>query len=191
MKKILLIVAAAIASVSAFAQPKFAHVNMQELVMLMPEADQARKTMQAASTEAEETFKSMADEFDAKYQKYQANAANWSAAIREAKEKELNEIQQRIAEIREVLAQELNQKQNELMAPISEKAKQVVSDLAKAGGYIYVFDVSTFYYLDEKQSVDLTPQARKTLGIPEGRTLESLMLEQQAEAQAAAAKAAE
>ena len=42
MKKIILIVAAALVSLSASAQ-KFAHVNFNELVMLMPAADSMRQ----------------------------------------------------------------------------------------------------------------------------------------------------
>jgi hypothetical protein len=36
-------------------------------------------------------------------------------------------------------------------------------------------------YLDDKQTVDLTQEARKALNIPEGRTLESLQKELQAQ----------
>ena len=38
-------------------------------------------------------------------------------------------------------------------------------------------------YIDTKQSTDLTPAARKALNIPDGRTLESLQAELQAQAQ--------
>ena len=74
------------------------------------------------------------------------------------------------------------------MAPIYQKANETVKSLAKAGGYIYVIDVNTALYIDPEQSVDLTPEARKVLGIAEGRTLESLSQEIQAK-QAAAAQA--
>ena len=38
-------------------------------------------------------------------------------------------------------------------------------------------------YVDETQSVDLTPAARKALNIPDGRTLETLQQELQAQSQ--------
>ena len=44
-----------------------------------------------------------------------------------------------------------------------------------------VFDVSTALYFDESAVVDLTPAARKALGIKEGRTLEQLAQELQAQ----------
>ena len=58
-----------------------------------------------------------------------------------------------------------------------------MNDIAKAGGYIYVFDSTAVLYIDAAQSTDITAEARKALGIPEGRTLESLQAELQSRAQ--------
>ena len=186
MKKVLLIAALAFVSVAGFAQ-KFAHVNFSELVQLCPEADQARATITASQQEAQETYQAMVDEFNTKYQAYQSKASTWTQAIRESKEKELTEIQQRIQEFGQTIQAELQQQEQQLMAPIYEKANNALQELAKKGGYIYVFDISTALYVDPAQSTDLTPEARKVLNIPADRTLESLQAELQAAAQAAAA----
>ena len=69
------------------------------------------------------------------------------------------------------------------MAPIQQKAIEVVNNLAKAGGYIYVFERGSLLYIDEAQSTDLTKAARKALNIPDERTLETLQQELQARAQ--------
>ena len=69
------------------------------------------------------------------------------------------------------------------MAPIQQKAVEVVHKLAKECGFIYVFEEGSLLFVDEAQSVDLTPAARKALNIPEGRTLESLQQELQAKQQ--------
>ena len=161
MKRILLFAAMALISAAAFAQPKFAHVNFTELYQLMPEADQARATLNAATA-----------------------ASTWTQTIRESKEKELSDIQQRLMEFEQSIQQELAAKQNELMAPLVQKAQDTVSSIAKAGGYVYVFDAPQMLYIDPAQSTDLTPAARKALNIPEGRTLETLQAELQAAAQA-------
>lgn len=185
MKKIVLFVAAAVLTLSASAQNlKFAHVNYSELVQLMPEADAARAQLSAQSKEFDETYASMLEEFQSKYQQYQQKSSTWTAAIRESKEKELNDIQQRIQEFQQTANQELTASQNSLMAPIQQKALETVQKLAKEGGYIYVFEQSQIIYIDNAQSTDLTPAARKALGIPEGRTLETLQAELQAAAQA-------
>ena len=184
MKKILLIAAAAIVSFSASAQNlKFAHVNYTELVQLMPEADQARTALAASRKEAEETFQGMYEEYQNKLTQYQQKAESWTAAVRQSKEKELTDIQNRLQEFQQTIQQELQQQQNQLMAPIQQKAVQTVEKLAKDGGYIYVFETGSLLYIDTKQSTDLTPAARKALNIPDGRTLESLQAELQAQAQ--------
>ena len=185
MKKILMVAAMAFAAVAGFAQPKFAHVNFNELVMLMPEADAARTQIAAAQKEAQETFQSMYEEYQAKAQQYQQKAATWTPAIKESKERELGDIQQRLEEFNQTIQQELQQQQNQLMAPIYQKAQDTLNKIAKDGGYIYVFDQSSMLYLDPAQSTDLTPAARKALGIAEGRTLEALQAELQAQAEAA------
>ena len=187
MKKIVLFAAMAFVAVTGFAQPKFAHVNFTELVQLMPEADKARETMTASQKEASDTFQSMYEEYQTKVTQYQQKSASWTPAIKESKEKELAGIQQRLEEFNQTIQQELQQQQQQLMAPIYQKAQETVNTIAKAGGYIYVMDQSTFLYLDPTQSVDITPQARKALGIPEGRTLETLQAELQAAAEAEAA----
>ena len=177
MKKIFLIVATSLLSLAAVAQPMFAHVNFAELVQLMPEADAARAALDASNKEIQETYSAMVEEYQTKYTAYQQKASTWTPAIRESKEKELQGIVTRIQEFEQSIQTDLQQQQQTLMAPIQKKASEVVNTLAKEGGYIYVFDVNTALYIDNAQSVDLTPAARKMLGIPEGRTLESLQQE--------------
>lgn len=192
MKKIVLIAAMAFVTAAGFAQPKFAHVNFSELVQLMPEADQAREAMQASQKEASDTFQAMYEEYQTKVQQYQQKSATWTPAIKESKEKELTDIQQRLEEFNQTIQQELQQQQQQLMAPIYQKAQETVNTIAKAGNYMYVIDITSVLYLDPAQSTDITAQARKALNIPEGRTMESLQAELQAQAEAAqAAQAAQ
>lgn len=185
MKKIILVAVAAVLTLSASAKSlKFAHVNYTELVQLTPDADAARAKLNAQSKEIDETYQSMVEEFNTKYSQYQQKAESWTEAVRKSKESELSEIQQRIQEFQQTAQQELSQSQTELMAPIQQKALETVTKLAKEGGYVYVFEVGSLLYVDPSKSTDLTPAARKALGIPEGRTLESLQKELQAQAQA-------
>ena len=79
--------------------------------------------------------------------------------------------------------QELSAKQNELMAPIVQKAQETVTKIAKQGGYIYVFDMGTALYIDETQSTNITREARRALNISDDKTLEALAAQQQAQAQ--------
>ena len=189
MKKILVIAAVALMSLSATAQElKWAYVDFNELVMLMPEMDSARATMEENQKTNEEILVAMYDEYQTKYQQYQQKQATWTPAIRESKEKEIMEIQSRLEQTQQSLQQEMQQLQQSLQAPIYEKAQNTVNELAKAKGVAFVFEKNSMLYMDPAQGIDLTVEARKALNIPEGRTLETLQAELQAKAQAAQAQ---
>ena len=190
MKKILLIAVMAVMSVAAGAQSlKWAYVDFNELVMLMPEMDEARATMDENAKTNEEILVAMYEEYQTKMTQYQQKAETWTPAIRESKEKEIMEIQSRFEQTQQSLQVELQQLQQNLQAPIYDKAQTTVSDLAKAKGVALVFEKSSLLYLDPAQGIDLTPEARTALKIPADRTLEALQAELQAKAQAQAAAA--
>ena len=190
MKKILLIAAMAVMSVAASAQNlKWAYVDFNELVMLMPEMDEARATLDENQKTNEEILVAMYEEYQTKMQQYQQKAETWTPAIRESKEREIMEIQSRFEQTQQSLQMELQQLQQNLQAPIYEKAQKTVNDLAKAQGIAFVFEKSSMLYVDPAQGIDLTPEARTALNIPADRTLEALQAELQAQAQAAAAAA--
>ena len=185
MKKIMLMALAVLICTAASAQQKFAHVNFQELIQLMPESASARDQIEAASKEAQETYQDMVNEFQNKYTQFEQKRATWTPAVLESKQKELSQIQNSIQEFEQAFQMDLQTLQNNLMAPIQQKAQETVNTLAKANGVIYVFDAASLLYFDASQSIDLTPEARKALNIPEDRTLETLQAELQAKAQAA------
>lgn len=176
---------ALICSAATAQSPKFAHVNFQELIQLMPEMDSARVQIEASQRDANEVYQTMVEEFQTKYAQFNEKQATWTNAVRESKQNELTSIQTRIQEFEQNIQQEMSQIQNALMAPIYQKAQQVINDLGKAQGFIYVFDSTQLLYIDPAQSTDLTADARTALNIPADRTIESLQAELQAKAQAA------
>ncbi len=189
MKKILLIAAMAVMSVAASAQSlKWAYVDFNELVMLMPEMDEARATLDENAKTNEEILVAMYEEYQTKMTQYQQKAETWTPAIRESKEKEIMEIQARFEQTQQSLQQEIQVLQQNLQAPIYQKAQDTVTELAKAQGIAFVFEKSSLLYVDPAQGVDLTPDARKALNIPADRTLEALQAELQAQAMAAQAQ---
>ena len=188
MKKIILIAAMAMMSVAAMAQDfKFGYVDFNEVIMLMPEMDEARKTIEENQKTNEEILMTMYKEYETKMQQYQQNNATWTPAVREMKEKEIMQLEQNLQQNQQVLQQEIQQLQQQLQAPIYEKAQKAVNELAKAKGLAVVFEKNSLLYLDPAQGVNLTPEARTALNIPADRTLEKLQQELQAKAQAAVA----
>ena len=186
MKKIILIAAMAIISVAATAQNlKFGYVNYTELVQLVPEMDTVREQLEAQEKETYETLGAMYQEYQTKAEQFQQKQSTWTPAIRDSKMKELQEIEARFQESQQIFQQELQQMQQMLQAPVYEKVQNTVTELAKAKGLAFVFEETQMLYIDPEQGLNLTPEARVALNIPEGRTIETLQAELQARAQAA------
>ena len=189
MKRFFLIAAMAVMSVAATAQDiKWAYVDFSEVIMLMPEMDEARATLEENQKTNEVILMAMYEEYQTKAQQFQQKAETWTPAVREVKEKEIMEIETRLQQTQQSLQQEMQQLQQNLQAPIYEKAQNTVNELAKAKGVAFVFDKTSLLYIDPAQGVDLTPEARTALGIPADRTMETLQAELQAKAQAAQAQ---
>ena len=105
--------------------------------------------------------------------------------MREAKEKELRDIEQRLQEFQQQISQELQQQQAKLFSPIYDKAQEAINKIAKAKGLTIVLDSTSALYFDEAATTDITADARKEMNIPADRTLEQLQQELAAEQQAA------
>lgn len=145
---------------------KFGHINSQELLAAMPERDSAEAKLKKFAKNLQEEIETLQVEFNKKYQDYLQKKATYTDAIREMKEKELQDLQQRSQEFEQTAQQDYQKQQGDLMKPIVEKANAAISKVAKANGFLYVFDVSTgsvAYFSD--QSTDVLPLVKKELGI--------------------------
>lgn len=174
MKKSLLIVIAFIFASASFAQElKFGHVNMQEIVYLMDEMDSARVVLEKYNQDIQDTYNSMVSEFQRKYTEYQQMAANWSPAVLEAKQKELQDIEVRIQEYQQSAQVDMQNKQQEIFAPIQMKANEAVQKVGRTNGLVYIFDISmgTIPFVNETLSIDVTPMVKAELNISPSKKL--------------------
>ena len=164
--KLTLAIALLMGSTSLFAQ-KFGRINTQEIIMSMPETKTMQTNMEAYAKELQDNIETMNVEFNTKLQDFQKNFNTMNDMAKEMKEKDLNDLQARIREFQERAQQEYQKKQNELLAPIIEKAKNAIDKISAAGGYLVVFDPSTgsLAYFDEATLTDIAPEVKKELGI--------------------------
>lgn len=164
MKKILILLAVII-SVSTFGQ-KFGHINSNDLLMAMPENQQARDAIQEHSKELETQLMAMQAELEQKYNDYLAKKETLSKLLQQTKETELNDLNTRIQSFQQTAQQDLQAKETELLKPIIEKARNTIREISKTEGYTYVFDTSTgaLVYWPE-DSDDILPLVKTKLGI--------------------------
>lgn len=166
MKK-LFIVLGVILGVSTVSAQKFARVNLQEVVVAMPEFEQAQKNLEAFGKDLQEQMEQIQVEFNNKYADFEKNQATMAASVKQMKQQELQQLQQRFSEFQQIAQQDFQKKEAELLEPVQKKAQEAVNKVAKAGGYIAVFNtaVPSLAYIDEAQTVDIAPLVKKELGI--------------------------
>jgi len=163
----IMIVALFVAATNVNAQNlKFGHINSQELLISMPERDSAESKLKRYAQDLQDQIETLGVEYNKKAQDYLQKKATYTDAIREMKEKELNELQQRAQEFEQTAQQDYQRMQGELMKPIMDKANEAIKKVAKANAFTYVFDLATgaVVYFSE-QSVDILPLVKKELGI--------------------------
>lgn len=150
---------------SANAQ-KFAYIDFQDLMQQMPEYKKANTDMETYGKTLQDQLKTMSAEFEKKYAEYQEKEKTWNEAIRDLKQKELRDLQNRIQEFQETAQENARKKETELLKPIIEKAKTTIATVAKESGYTYVFDSSPGTPLLYKPEGDnIMAAVKKKLGI--------------------------
>ena len=147
-----------------YAQSKIAHIDTQKLISEMPEVIAAQKQIKAVeetyTKEIENTYK----EFQTKAQSYSADAANQTDVTNQARQTELESMQQNIQKYRETAAQDLQKKQGEMMRPLYEKARAAIEKIASAQGYDYVLDASAGGSVIMAKGKDLMADVKSELG---------------------------
>lgn len=144
MKRIakLLLVVCFLASGTLYAQTKLkvGHIDSNKLLSIMPERNQVQATLENRAKEIENTLGGMQDEFERKYQDYLSKADSLSPLIRQTKEAELQDLQQRIQTFQTSAQQDYQNAEMELFQPVIDKAKKAIEDVAKENNFTYILD---------------------------------------------------
>ena len=167
MKKLIICAICALCGfTTANAQQKFGHVNAQEVIQAMPEFSKARTEIEALTKQYEADLKSMYEELQKKGDAYEKEQATLPANIKERREKELAEMQQKIQQSYQDNQQALAQAQQEKMNAITTKVLDAIKAVGQAGNYIYIMDMgSGVPYISTTLSTDVTAEVKKKLGI--------------------------
>ena len=173
MKKISLIIIASVffglAGQKLNAQElKFGHIDSDELIRSLPDYDTAIVRLERLSRDLTNVLEIMQVELNNKFVAYEREAANLLDVVRQDREQELNNLNNRIQEFRQTAQQQMDEKQAEYFQPIMEKVEKAIKDVGRENGFIYIFIVgqgSSVVYFDEAKSVDIMPLAKAKLGV--------------------------
>ena len=171
LRKLALVAVLALTASTAFGQ-KFGRVDLAAIVPNMPEYKEAVTNLEAYGMDLQNQLEQIQVEFNTLLANYEKNAATMSDSIRQLKEQELGQLQQRFQDFQQIAQQDMQRKEAELMNPIYEKANDAVKKIAAEGGYMAIFNTAGdqagsagLAYFDPAALTDITPEVKKALNI--------------------------
>ena len=167
MKKItsILLVTITCLTSTLFAQDKFGHIHSEQLLMMMPETADAEKTIQEYSQMLETQLQTMYSEYQTKLGEFQTNEGLMTDIVKEAKIKEIQDLELRIQQFQQTSQESIQQKRNEVLSPLLEKAQNAINEVAIEKNYTYIFDISLGSIVFGEESKDIMPLVKAKLGI--------------------------
>ncbi len=149
---------------STKAQGKIGYVSLQELVPSMPEYKKADTAMNDFQTALGQNFDDMRKEFNEQDSMLNSkDTSKYTKAQLELKRKNLGELYQKLQGWQQTAQQMSQQKQQELLAPITKKATDAIQAVAKENGYTYILTKEQL--LVSPPADDILPLVKKKLGI--------------------------
>jgi outer membrane protein len=144
------------------AQAKMAYVSVDEVVQLMPEYKKAMADMAQFDSALQINYAETVKELNRQDSMFRADSAKWSNAIRTANREKMKKLLTDLQGFEQSYQQQMQQKQEELMSPVAQKANALISDVAKTSGYAYVFRKEALLVYPDAD--DLLPAVKKKLG---------------------------
>ena len=146
------------------AQTKIGYISLTELIASMPDAKKADSSLQEYSNALNQNFEDQQKEFREQDSLLSSkDTVRFTKAQLELKRKNLIEMYQTLQGYQQKASQLYQQKRDELLAPIQKKAVEAAQNVAKEGGYTYVFVKDAL--LVSPPADDILPLVKKKLGI--------------------------
>ncbi len=152
-----------IAPMATFAQ-KFGHINSQTVIESLPEYIKARAEIEGQAKAYDNDMQAMQKEFQSKAEAYDKNASTMNETKRKETEAELQTLYQKVQQAQQDNNQALQKMQQEKFQPIMTKLQNAIKNVGKAGGYVYIMDITSgIPYISDTLSKDVTAEVKAEL----------------------------
>ena len=165
MKKLIIVVAAIIATHCSFAQQKLGYLNSTEIMQAMPEYKTMSESIEKKKMEYSKIMETMYAEYDKKTKELQADP-NMAKPLQDSKVQELKDLEKRMNDFQQKAQSDLQAYAQEIAKPLQAKFQSVVKEVAKEQGFSYIFDLAAnnVVYYPETGGFDLSPIVKSKLG---------------------------
>lgn len=145
---------------------KSGHINGQMLVEHMPEYKTAYEELNTYKKQYEDALLAMRSEYEKLIEDYKKAEQTAPKVILDTKVKEIQAKEQGIYDFQEQASADVSAEEQRKVAPILEKAKIAIEEVAKSNGYTYVFDAGSGSML-YMGGDDITKLVCTKMGIPD------------------------
>lgn len=168
MKKIFLLFSFTTLAVLASPAQKYGHLNFGLLVSGLPEVKAADAELEAYQKQLTAKGEEMAKTWQEKAQAFAQKAQSGEMAPVEQQKQQaaLEKEREEILGYEQEINDKMQQKRQELLKPIIDKAEAAIKEVAQENGYLMIFDTSVFNSILFAQDTDDVLQLVKAkLGI--------------------------
>ena len=181
MRKLVSLAVLALGFFAAHAQTqtattKVGFADVDYIFSQMPEAKQIDAELKSTQTQLKNQIDAKAQEFQKKFQDYNANLNTMLDAVRNNTERELQQLQDNLTKLQQDAQNTIQNKQTQLMEPVFKKVGKAIEDVAKENGFTFILSqqiggLDVILYGDEK--MDVSDLVLKKMGITPAQKTEA------------------
>lgn len=135
IKKLFIALVGALAVMpAAQAQTTVAVVDIDSVKAVMPEVSLAQSLLEQTSQQYEDEYRKLTDEINKKIEEYQALSSSTAPAIRERRQQEIQDLDQRIQAFQQKAQDDLAAERRKQLGPIDEKINAAIAVVAQERG---------------------------------------------------------
>jgi outer membrane protein len=150
----------------AQAQTKIGYISLQELIVAMPEYKKATADMDDYQKALQQQSLEYQQEVTKLDSIYKTDSTKWNAATKQIKRRQINEAYLKAANFGQEAERMMQNREQELLAPIQQKAVTTTRAVAKENGYLYILSKEQLISFPDGE--DVLPLVAKKLNLTIG-----------------------
>lgn len=164
MLKKLIILLFVVAPLSVFAQDKIAYINTQEVFGQLPELKDVESKFATKQEEIKKNLAAMEAEYQAKLDAFSKDTTEVTESIVMDRQKQLQQIQERYETYAQNSSKELQEYQQQLLAPLQQKMQKAIQKVGADKGLTYIVEAGVLLYT-APNAVNIADAVKAELGI--------------------------
>jgi outer membrane protein len=142
---------------------KFGYLNTEELILSLPEVQEANKTIASLRDSLTQKGNIMVNELRSKYMNLEAKIMEIAPSQLEIAKQQLQEEEAKIQEFDRTSQQEIRNFSEKLLQPIQDKINKAILAVAQEGEYTYIFDLSVGDVIYADEALDVSEMVKSKL----------------------------